>query len=64
MTVGVMCDLAGGTVTVFGNSQRLQLSVTDAYQLLAHMEYVLQQITKDHVMKNRENLIRETYCGE
>jgi hypothetical protein len=61
MTIGVMCDLAGDTVTIFANSTKVQISIADAYQLMAHLDYSLLELVKDQVIKERENLVREAY---
>ncbi len=61
MTIGVMCDVAGDTVTIFANSVKVQLSLADAQLLLNHLEYSIIEMIHDKIAKNKTDLITEAY---
>ncbi len=61
MSIDIMGDVNGDNLTIFANSSKLQLSVTQAYELLGRLESTLRQLANDRVVAHRENLIKGAY---
>ncbi len=51
-TINIYTD--GDTINIYTNSCRIELSVAEAFQLSAHLKYILEALIEDQVIVERK----------
>jgi hypothetical protein len=61
MSVFVISDLAGHTLTLEVNGVRLQLDTSTAYKVAHYLSITLDQLAQDHVAKRQQEHLNGEY---
>lgn len=62
MPITVVSEVGGNTVTLVKHKdQRMTMDLPEAYALMYHLKFTLEQLAYDQVLKDRQQLIRSKY---
>ena len=61
MSTVVISDVGTDSITIVRSNQRMSMSLAEAYGLMYHLQFTLQALAHDQVVKEREALIQGTY---
>ena len=62
MSIVVSIEQCCNVLTIYANSCRLSLSIGDAYALLSHLRFTLDELAIEQVMEDRRNFISGAYA--
>jgi len=62
MSLVVISDVGADSITIVKHKdQRMSMSLAEAYGLMYHLQFTLQALAHDQVVKEREALIQGAY---
>lgn len=62
MSIVVISDVGADSITIIKHKDlRMNMSLGEAYGLMYHLQFTLQQLAHDQVIKEREALIQGAY---